>query len=440
MNDVGNNLRLPLVQPAPQRPVAPQLRAPWVFAAWLAVASVLAVAAGLTLGMLAAAEVGIGSERWTSAVQAHGRIQLFGFVATFVVALALEFLPRLNDRPAFPVRWRAGLPGMLAVGALLTGAGQLFHGEAGALVLPGAVLLATGSLAFATVTFRVPPRQPLHADPQPLFFRAAAVWLAATSLLTAWSLVRASDGVVPLAESRLLVDVFLRGFVLMAIIAVALRAFPGHIGTTPVYANRQLIMFSALNGSLVAWIAAQGVGPLPEIPLVWQAADVVFATTILAFTAWLGIMRLLWPHAGRPGYALMVPVAWMGLVIYAVMLAGTAVFAVDGRPGLYQEGAVRHVFLLGFMTPLMIAMAHIVLARFGTGRLHWGGALTAGFVLVIVAWPLRVLPVLTVDAPSEAGQLMLISAGVLVMAGLVLAAATATKTATVVAGLHRGAG
>lgn len=436
MSEVSN-LRIPLVEPAPRGLAVPQMRSPWLFAGWMAVASVLAVVAGLTLGVLAAAEAGIGAERWTSVVQAHGRIQLFGFVATFVVALALEFLPRLSARPAFPAKIRAGLPGLLALGALLTGIGQVFHVEAGALVLPGALLLAAGSVAFAAVTLRVPTQQPLRAAPQPLFFRAAAVWLAATGLVTAWSLARASDGVVPLAESRLLVDVFLRGFVLMAIIAVALRAFPGHIGTVPVPASRQMLTLGALNGSLVAWIMAQRIGSLPELPLLWKAADVVFAGTLLVFTAWLGATRLLWPRPrGQAGYTLMIPVAWSGLVVYAVLLASMAVFAADGRPGLYQEGAVRHVFLLGFMTPLMLAMAHIVLARFGTGRLQWAGALTTGFVLVTVAWPLRVLPVLTVDSPSEPGQLLLIAAGVLVMAGLVLAAATAARTATSVARLH----
>jgi hypothetical protein len=52
---------------------------------------------------------------------------------------------------------------------------------------------------------------------------------------------------------------------------------------------------------------------------------------------------------------------------------------------LYQEGAIRHIFLLGFVLPLMLAMAHIVLARFGAGYIPWQNLLTAGFLLGCVA-------------------------------------------------------
>lgn len=433
MQEISNELRVPLVQPAARPRAVPMVRHPWAFAAWMALAAVIAVVAGLTLGVLAAAEAGIGGERWTPAVQAHGRIQLFGFVATFVVALALEFLPRLNGRPPFPAWVRLGLPGVLATGALLAGAGQVWHVEAGGLVIPGALLMAAGGIAFAGVTLRVQPQQPIRIDPQPLFFRAAAVWLALAAVLSAWSLVRADGGVVPISESRLLMELFLRGFVMLAIIAVALRAFPGHVGTPMVPARRQLITFAGLNGSLLAWAAAQGTGPLAEVPVLWQAANIAYAATLLVLTGWLGLMPMLRPRRGQPGYTLMIPAAWTGLVVYAVLLAGMALFAAEGRPGIYQEGAVRHVFLLGFMVPLMLAMAHIVLARFGTGRLHWGAALTAGFILVTAAWPLRVLPVLTADAPSDAGKAALVLAGVLAMAGLALAAACAARTASAVA-------
>mgnify|MGYP001770108458 CR=1 FL=1 len=57
--------------------------------------------------------------------------------------------------------------------------------------------------------------------------------------------------------------------------------------------------------------------------------------------------------------------------------------------------------------------------------------LTAGFVLLVVAWPLRVLPALVGDTPGEAAQGLMALAGVLTMAALVLTATVCVRTAVI---------
>jgi hypothetical protein len=85
--------------------------------------------------------------------------------------------------------------------------------------------------------------------------------------------------------------------------------------------------------------------------------------------------------------------------------------------------------MLGFMVPLMVAMAHIVLARFGTGQIPWENALTTAFVLLLAAWPLRVAPVLFTEAPSGVGQALMSAAGGLGMLALALVAVVCVRTA-----------
>ncbi|MBA4181050.1 MAG: hypothetical protein C0506_10720 [Anaerolinea sp.] len=412
---------------------APVIRARWLFAMWMAVGALVAVLAGLVLGILAALETSIGGERWTPSVQAHGRLQLFGFVATFVVALAMEFIPRLNQRPMFPARVRVAVPAMLGSGALLLSAAQVFEPEVGFLALPGGVVLGAGAVAFVAAATRARGPRPLRLDPQPLFIQAAAGWLAVAAALSLWAMAKSEAGVVPLEHSRAVVEVFLRGFVMLAIMGVGLRAFVGHLGLEPLSSRRQLVVLVALNGSLAAWLLAQGLGPLPEAELLWRAADVVLAGTLLMFTVWLGMLRRLtprWPPKGVR-YELLIPVAWTGLVVYAVMLMAAAVVPGLDDLSLYQEGGIRHVYLLGFVVPLMVAMAHVVLARFGTGRVEWENALTTAFVLVWLAWPLRVVPALFDQASLDAGRWLFALAGVLAMAGLGLVAAVCLRTALV---------
>ena len=402
---------------------------PWLFAASMAGAAFTAAAAGAVLGILAALEAGIASDRWTQAVQAHGRLQLFGFVAPFVVALVLEFLPRLNQQPAYSVRVRLGVPLLLMASAILVAASQVRPDISGFFLVPAGAVFAAGAAALAVLTWnRTRPRR-LPLEPQPLFLPTAAVWLAAAAGLALWGLSQAQGNVVPLLHSKAAVETFLRGFVMFAIVGVALRAFPGHLGLRPLAPQRQAVVYAALNASLAIWLVSVGPGAAPTLEAGMHIGDAAYGATLLAFTAGLGVLNPLRdvPNAG-PRYRVLVPVAWLGVVIYAVLLIFSALPIAPERT-LYEEGAIRHVFMLGFMVPLMIAMAHIVLARFGTGIVPWQGGLTAAFMLVIAAWPLRVAPTVFGDSPSDNGKWVMAIAGILMMCGLALVAAVCARTA-----------
>ncbi|MCK9518100.1 MAG: hypothetical protein M0R74_03580 [Dehalococcoidia bacterium] len=416
---------------APVRPSVPALpQVPWLFAVWMGASAVVAVGAGLVLGILAALESGVGAERWTQAVQAHGRLQLFGFVAVFVVALGFEFAMRLYQRPPFPAAVRAGVPAMLGLGAILQAAGQVWYDSIGFLVLPGSLLSIAGAVAFAVVVLRIPTMRSISIDPQPYYFRAAALWLAAAALLGAWALARTDEGVINLVESHAVAELFLRGFILNIVVAIALRAFVGHLGLELLSSRRQLAIFVALNASTVAWLAGQGLGALPAAIWLARLADITLAGSLLLFTAWFRVLTPLRRGIREPRYEWLVPLAWSAVVVYAVVLAGVAIAGAD--PSLYQEGAIRHTFLLGFMIPLMIGMAHVVLARFGVGAVPWENALTAGFLLAFLAWPLRVLPVTFSDAPGDIGRAVLATSGFMLMAALVLVAVVSLRTAVLV--------
>lgn len=417
-------IRARIATPAPVLP-----RHPFVFAIWMSAASMVAVAAGLVLGILAATEASIGGSRWTPSVQAHGRLQLFGFVATFVVALALEFLIRLNGRPAFSARVRIVVPALLGGGALALAAGQVWHDTIGALAYAGGAAFLCGALSFAVLTWRIPLSRPVRVDPQPLFMRAAAAWLAVAGALALWGVAEAESGVVPLDISSATVEVFLRGFVTLTIIGVGLRAFAGHLGLQPPGPGRLLVVYSLLNASVVAWLLASGVGALQASSWLERIADAAFAAGLVAFVAWFGLLTSLRRARGGPRYTLLIPLAWVGAMAYAALLAATAVLPGGHSLGIYEEGAIRHTYLLGFIVPLMIAMAHVVLARFALGFVPWENALTGGFFLLFAAWPLRTIPFLFESAPSTPSRWLLGIAGLLAMAGLFLVATVCARTA-----------
>ena len=435
MNPRHGDIAIPVVGAhvvAPPRPKMPAHT--WLFAAFMGVAAALAAVGGVILGILAATEAGIGATHWSEVVQAHGRIQLLGFAAPFAVALALEFIPRLNQQPMFPVRVRFGLPAALLAGAVAMAVAQLWGAAYPVLATLGVAAFGAGAAGFAYLSLRFRTTRPASLDPQPLFFRAAAVWLAATALLIAWAFASAEANILPLDLSRAISETFLRGFIMLLIVAVALRAFPGHLGLRPMPATSQRLAFAGFNASLALWLASSGLGALDELRAVVRTADILFAITILGFSRSLGIVPAIQWKPRQPRYAALIPLAWLGVVVYAVLLAVEAILGPDHS--LYRDGAPRHVFMLGFMAPLMLAMAHIVLARFGTGRVPWENLLTIAFIAIFVAWPLRTVPVLFSDVPSSLDQALLGIAGVLTALGFAATATVCLRTAWEVRRLH----
>lgn len=424
---------------APRRPAPP--RAPWLFATAMTVSVAIAVAGGLVLGFLAATETAFGESHWTQAVQAHGRLQLVGWTAMFVSALSFEFIVRLNQRGPLPVLPRMLVLGGLGAGAVLEAAAQIWHGEIGFLWVPGAAVTLASSLGFAALIMRVRAAYSFRLDLQPVFFRVAASWLVLAGAAALAAAIRADDAVLGVRDSHLTAELLARGFVLNTIVAVALRAFPGHLGLQPLPVRKQAVVLAVLNAALVVWATGSGAFGMTGSGPLRAAGDLTLAAGIALFTAWMGVLTPLRNPAGGPNYRVLVPVAWLGLTAYAVVLVVAAPAEFDGGLGLYRSGAIRHIFLLGFMAPLMAAMAHIVLARFGTGRVKWEPLLTAAFVGLMAAWPLRVLPVLFTDNPGVIGRSILGAAAVAAVASLgamvVVAGANALAIRELVAGMNR---
>jgi hypothetical protein len=420
-------------------PRPPVVKTPWLFAGAMASALTVAATAGVGLGTIAALEAWIGESHWTAAVQGHGRIQLLSFAAVFVAALSFEFIVRLNGRGMLPVGPRVATLAFLGSGAVLMAAAQLFEGSATGLLEFGAIITLVGALSFATIILAVRPAKGLRDDLHPLFFRAAAVWLIAAAAVMTAGAFGASAGIVDLADSRAGTELLLRGFVLNTIVAVSLRALPGHLGTRPVSPVRQALVFGGLNGSLLVWLLASDAAVFAEASVVMRMADLLLAISLVAFAWWAGIMqRLRMPGPGVPRYQAFVPLAWLGALAYALALA---VFAIDGglyERTLYQEGAVRHLVMLGFMAPLMLAFAHIVLARFGTGTIFRENLLSTAFVLLMIAWPLRAAPALLVDVPSTPGRMVIATSGGIAAIAFAMAAYVCLVNARRLARAHQG--
>lgn len=423
----------PIPVVAVRTPARQQWLAPpglWFPAAAMAASLLVAAAGGLTLGVLAALETGVADGRWQATVQAHGELQLWGWFAVFIVALLFEFIVRLNGRPPVPLMPRVFVLSFLGAGAVLSAAGRFADGSGQNLVTTGALSMVVGSLLLTGIVMRIPPAHPWRVDLHPLFFRAGALWLLAAAVAALAASREVVSGATSFEESHVVAEFFLRGFVMNVTIAVALRAFVGHLGLRPAPVARQRVLWGLVNGSIVVWVLGSAGFGLPGVASLAALGDLLFAAGVLWATWTLDLGRAVRAWRGHPQRAqVLVPVAWLGLLVYAVALSLQAVPVLAGgaRPALFEAGATRHLLALGFVAPLLVAMAHVVLERFLIGRLYGERWLTAAFVLLVVAWPARVFPPLVPGLDADLVRGLMGAAGILTALALLAAAAVAAQ-------------
>ena len=418
--------------------VAP--RGLWLFHTAMGASLLIAALGGIVIGVLAATRSGTGADRWLATVQAHATLQLWGWFATFTTALVFESIVRLNRRPPVAVPLRVAVLLLLAAGSVLLGTGSLVEDLARWPSVGGALLLVVGACLFLWLVISVPSARPLAVDVHPLFFRAGATWLVVAAVGGLVASARAEAGVMAPQWFEVMVECVLRGFIMNTVIAVALRAY-GHLGVPEVAVRTQLALWGLVNGGLLLWLIGAPAFSSSGSLLVRGTADILLALTMvwatLAFRI-VGILRAWRRDSERP--RIMVPLAWVGLLTYAALLAVQAASGIarGASPMLLEAGAARHAFMLGFVAPLLIAMAHVVLDRFGTGHAHWRNALTVAFALLVVAWPLRVVPPLADTGLGSGSQMVVAVAGVVAATALILAAAVSARNGLAVAQFERG--
>lgn len=186
-------------------------------------------------------------ERWTAAhprvseppyrlfVQAHGQVQVLGWIGLFIVGMAFRLMPRFSGRPlAFPpLAWAVGIA--LAVALVL----RLIAQAAGDGAWQPSTLLVSGALgvvaalAFAAVIGGTLLHRESRAGATGYFFVAgAAAFLAQAAfglVLLVGATARGEVAWLPRDAAGLLHLQFY-GFIMMFVLGVALRAVPTFSG------------------------------------------------------------------------------------------------------------------------------------------------------------------------------------------------------------------
>lgn len=418
-----------------------------VYPLFLVTSLAIAILAGFTTGIVALASAALGwtipGLNWLLLVQAHGRIQLFGWAGLFVVGVAYHVVPRFVATPiAFPRLVRAtywlAVVGLALSLAQTVSVGDLavFHAIFGL----GLVGLLMAALAYTLVLVGT-----VRSSEQPLsrpivFVLAGSCWLIVGTILEAvagWQSV-AGQPIQPAFEEPAL-EAILEGFLVVTALGISLRTLPVFAGLAPTRERILPAAFVATQIGLVGLIVGALLVADPSRSRIGQLLASGGAVTVFAAVATIVWAIRLFEPSTLPvaemgtghGWARAIRFAYVWLLVgLAVQAIASIRAAVLGSPIAWSTlGAARHALALGFVTLMIVGMASRVIPVFAGKPLWkaWLVDLATGLIVLSVA--LRVpIEVLAPYGSAPSWAIPLTASGPLALVGLIAFALNFTIT------------
>lgn len=380
---------------------------------------------GATLGMINLARLtadwGLGVLPRPS-VWAHGYVQVFGFMALFIMGVAYHVLPRfvggtLQSTRLVPWSFWFQLCGVVAIAC------GFFHdgGLTRPLWIAGATSILVAGGLFCVVILRtmragVPAREPFRP-----WIAAGAWWLVVASAL---ALAAAIVGDV--TWHRVLWTAALSGFISSWIFGVGRRILPIFLGCKPRWAGVELRVFVLYQIGTAAWVVGAWPAELPVMTGVRTIGAVLMIASVAAYTACLGLFAPSGPLLGcavrsraeasgamepreakvrsggqgpadrrMRGWEKYVFAAWGWLFASLALGAGATFVRVftGGAESVLVFDFARHALGFGFAAQMVLGVASRVVPNF-TGKPLWSPrARDAGFYLLNASMAIRALEV-----------------------------------------------
>jgi hypothetical protein len=372
-----------------------------IFVPFFAASLLLTLTFGATLGMINLARLtadwGLGALPRPS-VWAHGYVQVFGFMALFIMGVAYHVLPRfvgVTLQHARLVPWSFWLQVAGVVGI----ACGFFHD--GPVTQPlwigGTAMLLAAAAMFCTIVLSTLRASAASREPFRRWIAAGAVWLVTASAIAVAAALTAD-----VTWHRVLWTAAVSGFISSWIFGVGRRILPIFLGCQPRWPHLERPVFIAYQLGAAAWVA--GAWPHPEsmtLDAMRAAGAVLLIGSVAGYTACLGLFTRVGPLLGcavrspQSGWEKYVFAAWGWLMAGLALGPGWSlvrVFTGDAESVLVYDFA-RHALAFGFAAQMVLGVASRVVPNF-TGNPLWSPrARDAAFYLLNASMLVRALEV-----------------------------------------------
>ncbi len=374
---------------------------PRVFVPFFIGSLLLTLTFGATLGMINLARLttnwGLGGLPRPS-VWAHGYVQVFGFMALFIMGVAYHVLPRfvggtLQSARLVPWSFWLQLCGVVAIAC-----GFFHDGPATRpLWIAGSTSLVIAAAFFCTVVLRTLAAGTPAPEPFRPWTAAGAWWLVVASAL---AMTAAVTGDV--TWHRVVWTAALSGFISSWIFGVGRRILPIFLGCQPRWPHLERPVFIVYQIGAAAWVV--GAWPHPDsvmLDVIRAFGAILLITSVIAYTAGLRVLTAAGPLLGcavrspQDGWQKYVFGAWAWLFAGLALGPGWTVvrlFTGTAESVLVYDFA-RHALAFGFAAQMVLGVASRVVPNF-TGKPLWSPhARDAAFYLLNASMLVRALEV-----------------------------------------------
>ena len=372
-----------------------------IFVPFFVASLLLTLTWGATLGMINLARLTAG---WglgvlpRPSVWAHGYVQVFGFMALFIMGVAYHVLPRfvgttLQNARLVPWSFWLQLGGVVAIAC-----GFFHDGPATQpLWIAGSTSLLAASVMFCTVVLQTLGAGVAAREAFRPWIAAGAVWLVLAS-----ALALAAAVVGDTLWHRALWSAALSGFVTSWIFGVGRRILPIFLGCRPRWTHLEAGVFILYQIGVAAWVV--GAWPQAESPAltgVRAASAVLIVIAVIAYTACLGLFTPIGPILGcavrspQDGWQKYVFAAWSWLFVSLALGPGSTIVRAftGGSESLLIFDFARHALAFGFAAQMVGGVASRVVPNF-TGKPLWSArARDSAFYLLNASMAFRALEV-----------------------------------------------
>jgi len=359
---------------------------------------------GLVMSMAFGFQLGRG---FASFMQVHGHVQLIGWAGLLIMGVSLYFLPRLSGIPIVQPQWPRWILVLMTVGLMLRAIGHTLlplASDPPHVVMLTWIVFGSGLLEWMGVLLylyllinslwrvRQIGIRPALLIVRPFLGMMVTGWFLYTSLnlLMLGHMALQQSMVVHADWNRLAIDSFMGLVLLPVAFAFSVRMFPLYLrlrspdwpiqGTAYAYLGALLIQLLPLAPPLESWAPSLA-------PRLYSVGSVLKSVIILWFIWDLDLLsrrkvpwtaqRELHPGPGRrptrpglPDYGEFGRFEWLLYAAYAWLVVASCgeltsgITDLAGHPIWKDLSVIRHIYLLGFITHLILGMAVRMLPGF----------------------------------------------------------------------------
>jgi hypothetical protein len=362
-------------------------------------------------------------------VQVHGHLQLVGWTGLFIIGVSLFKLPRLmSSRPLSENLARAIILSLI-VGLLLKSVAQILIFYAtyettlrvmvmlGSLLESSAIILYVAVFAKNSLTFRPQAGAYAAASIKPFLLVSLVSWFAFALVNAAVGIdfARSSFFILSPVWNNLAVEIFIHGVLLPTCFAFSISTFPIFLRlrapTWPVVRVALLygvgvFLYLSSNLTEILWptlVLSDYLGSIGVCLRVAGTFWLLLELDMLRFyQPWFKKFRDNQDRENRPprrtagDYGQFGNFEWLIYAAYSWLFLGAlseiaALILASGPP----YSVIRHFYLLGFVTHLILGMAvRIVPGFLGKNRIAFPSLVRLSFGLILFATICRTVPVL----------------------------------------------